>query len=501
MIKGELKEKDNVNKNLIDNIDNNALKCYSLYKVNVNTYKNELLGGVKMKKKVKSMIFSIIAASTLLTSLGGGSAIAADNSDITAISGEKYPEGTFLYCSAGLPQYKKIYYDNFLERQGENGEGVNVDYQTMDAATLQQRLIMGFTAGTFDDLPDVVFVGPTEIAEFEKYGLLMDLTDILEPFRDLLVDGALDGLTFNDKIYAFPDEVRPQVLYYNREIFEEYGIDPERCETIEGWIEVGRELKEKSGGEIYLSNYDPGANTWRYYGRRGFIPQANGNIFDEEGNVVFDTDEGVKKGLETLDILMSEELLLAAPWFDTSCFDAIRDNKIATFYIGAFYDEHLQKNVPEEAGKWGILTAPYYEEIGTVGAPVVGGAAIVNKPDNKYAQLYTDIWKDYNFNFEERKVYVQQMMDEGGPYSNTVVLEALEDEFWQQGDEFYGGQSLMKAETDGLVNASAPLRVNENDALADSVISPEIEKYLAGEQSMDEAISNAAEQLRMKIEE
>ena len=59
----------------------------------------------------------------------------------------------------------------------------------------------------------------------------------------------------------------------------------------------------------------------------------------------------------------------------------------------------------------------------------------------------------------------------------------------------------MKAETDGLVNASAPLRVNENDALADSVISPEIEKYLAGEQSMDEAISNAAEQLRMKIEE
>lgn len=454
-----------------------------------------------MRKKILATFLSVMVVSTLMVCSSSQNVMAGDVEDITAVSGEQYPEGTFLYASAGLPQYKKIYYDDFLERQGENGEGVTVEYQTMDAATLQQKLIMGFTAGTYDDLPDVVFVGPTEIAEFEKYGLLMDLTDILEPFRELLVDGALEGLTFNNKIYAFPDEVRPQLLYYNRDIFEEYGIDPARCETIEGWIEVGRELKEKSGGEVYLSNYDPGANTWRYYGRRGFIPQANGNIFDEEGKVIFDTDEGVKKGLETLETLMSEDLLLAAPWFDTSCFDAIRDGKIATFYIGAFYDEHLQKNVPEEAGKWGILTAPYFEDIGTVGAPVVGGAAIVNKPDNKYAQLYTDIWKDYNFNFEERKSYVQQMMDEGGPYSNTVVLEALEDEFWQQGDEFYGGQSLMKAETDGLVNASTPLRVSEYDALADSTISPEIEKYLAGEQTMDEAISNAAEQLRMKIKE
>lgn len=437
----------------------------------------------------------------IMLGLGTQVMFAEETADITAISGEAYPEGTFLYSSAGLPQYKKIYYDGFLERQGENGAGVTVDYQTMDAQTMQQKLIMGFTSGAYDDLPDVVFVGPTEIAEFEKYNLLVDVTEILEPFRDLLVDGALDGLTFNGKIYAFPDEVRPQVLYYNKAIFEEYGIDPARCETIEGWIEVGRELKEKSNGEVYLTNYDPGKNTWRYYGRRGFIPQANGNIFDEEGNVIFDTDEGVKKGLATLDTLMSEGLLLAAPWFDTSCFDAIRDGKIATFYIGAFYDEHLQKNVPEQAGNWGILTAPYYEEIGTVGAPVVGGAAIVNKPDNKYAQLYTDIWKDYNFNFEERKAYVEQMIEEGGPYSNCVVLEALEDEFWQKGDEFYGGQSLMKAETDGLVNASAPLRVSEYDALADSVISPEIEKYLAGEQTMDEAITNAAEQLRMQIED
>ena len=71
---------------------------------------------------------------------------------------------------------------------------------------------------------------------------------------------------------------RPQLLFYNTKIFEQYDIDIERCDTIEGWIEVGKELKEKSGGTVYLSSYDPGKNTWRYFGRRGFMPQAGGRI-------------------------------------------------------------------------------------------------------------------------------------------------------------------------------------------------------------------------------
>lgn len=441
---------------------------------------------MKTRRLMTVLLSSVLAASALT-----GSVLAEESS-------KEYPEGTFMYCSAGLPQYKKVFFDSFLERNGV--EGVNVEYQAADASTLQQQMLLGFNSGTYDDLPDVIYVGPAEIAQFQEYDMLMDLTDLLEPLGDKLVDGALESVTYNGKIYAFPDEIRPQVLYYNREIFEEYDIDPARCETIEGWIDVGRELKEKSNGTVYLSNYDPGKNTWRYYLRRGFIPQAGGRIFDEDGNVVFGEDEGTKLAMETLGTLMDEDLLISAPWMQPACFDAMRNNQIATFYIGAFYDEHMQKNVPDDAGKWGILSAPYFEDIGLRGAPVGGGAAIVKKPDQKYADMFYDIWMDYNFNFEARKEYVQQMMDEGGPYSNSVVKEALEDPFWQQGDDYYGGQSLMKAEADGLVGCAPPLATNVNDNLADGIISPEIEKFLAGEQTIDEALANADRQLKEKIE-
>lgn len=440
------------------------------------------------------------ASSQTESSAAESGADASDaSSDASVADQDPYPEGTFRYMSAGLPQYKKVFFDDYLSRQGERGAGVTVEYETADAATLKQKMILGFTSAAYDDLPDVIYIGPDEIASFQKGNMLVEVTDYVKSVEDKLVDGALAGVSYKDKIYAYPDEVRPQLLFYNTKIFEQYDIDIERCDTIEGWIEVGKELKEKSGGTVYLSNYDPGKNTWRYYGRRGFMPQAGGRIWDDDGNIVFGSDENTKKAMNTLATLKENDLLLSAAWFDAACFDAARANQIATFYIGAFYDEHLRSNLPDQEGVWNVRPAPKFEDVGTRGAPVSGGAAIVNKPDAKYAQLFQDIWTDYNFNYEARNAYVETMIEESGPFSNTLVKEALEDPFWQQKSDFYGGQSFMQAESEGLKDAAAPLVTTTADTDADAIISPEIEKFMAGEQNMDDTIANIDAQLKQQI--
>ena len=62
------------------------------------------------------------------------------------------------------------------------------------------------------------------------------------------------------------------MLFYNQDIFDKYGVDAEQMNTMEGYIEAGRQLKEKSNGEVYLSYIDPTSKTWRYWGRRGLMP-------------------------------------------------------------------------------------------------------------------------------------------------------------------------------------------------------------------------------------
>ncbi len=53
--------------------------------------------------------------------------------------------------------------------------------------------------------------------------------------------------------------------------------------------------------------------------------------------------------------------------------------------------------------------------------------------------------------------------------------------------------------TASFENPSANLEVNLNDAEADSIISSEIEKWVAGSQDMEATISAIGEQLRIRL--
>ena len=50
-----------------------------------------------------------------------------------------------------------------------------------------------------------------------------------------------------------------------------------------------------------------------------------------------------------------------------------------------------------------------------------------------------------------------------------------------------------------MINPSANMPLTLNDAEADSIISAEIEKYVAGEQTMDQAIANMQSELTLRI--
>ena len=51
----------------------------------------------------------------------------------------------------------------------------------------------------------------------------------------------------------------------------------------------------------------------------------------------------------------------------------------------------------------------------------------------------------------------------------------------------------------GLENGAENLRITTSDAEADVIMSAELEKFIAGSQSMDEAIANMGKNLKAKI--
>lgn len=411
-----------------------------------------------------------------------------------------YPNGKLVIYGYGQPQFLAEFYNGWLERNKEKAPGVTVEIvQTEGEADARQKVVTSYTSGAYNDLPDVIQTAPVSMIDMAEGGILMDLTDFLAPLEDQLVDGALDQLKYKGKIYGLPDAVRPQLLFYNEEIFEKYNIDPAEMDTVEGYLEVGRKLKEASGGTVYLSYIDPGPNTWRYFGRRGFMPQANARIWDDEGNVVIDTDPGAKLALQTIETMVNEGLVLKSAIMQPPLYDATRNGEVATYGIGAFWDEFLRKNVSDMAGKWRVRPAPMYTDIQTRGAAVTSMFSLVNKPDGKYAELFKEMWKDFHFNAEERQKWVESMESQNAPYANPITKPLLADAFWKEPSDFYGGQSFREMEGAGLEGGAENLRITTDDAEADKIISAELEKFVAGAQTMDEAIQNMGKNLRAKI--
>lgn len=457
-----------------------------------------------MKKRALS---ALLAGCLMATSAGCASepAQSAPSQGVStpAVSGAettKYPKGKMVVYGYGQPQFMQQQYQLWFDMHKEATQDVEIEVvQCEGGEDVRKKVTLTYQSGALDDLPDIIQTAPAQMMDMAKNGILKDLTDYLTPLKDEMLDGVTGDLLYDGKMYALPDSFRPQLLFYNQEIFDQYSIDPKEMDTMEGYLEVGRKLKEKSGGKVYLSFASPSQKTWSYWGRRGLMPQAKAKIWDDNGNVVFGSDPGTKLAMDTLDTLFKEDLLLRSQVMQPPLYDSIRNGEVATFYIGAFWDEFIRKNTPEIEGKWRMMTSPMYKDIGLRGAPVTGMMAIVNKPEAKYEQLFKDIWYDYMFTAEYRNQHAKNMEEASGPCWNPISKTLAADEFWKSPDPFYGGQSFKEMETVGLENSAPNLITTSSDAEADTIISVELDKYIAGDQDMATTIASIDSILKSKI--
>lgn len=453
-------------------------------------------------KKRNVVISALLAGLMSISVCGCGSTPAASGGTSGSEVGvTQYPAGTLTIYMNGNPQYRQQYFETWLEEHRDIAPEVEVEFVQVESnADAREKVTMTALAGATEDLPDAVFLDRLNLMDLVEADLLLDETEFLSPLVDKMVDGAVDEGIVQEKMYGLPDSVRPQLLMYNKAIFDQYGIAPEMMATMDGYIEAGRQLKEKSNGEVYLSWIGSNDMTWKCWGRRGLMPQANAKIWDDEGNVVIGQDEGTKLALGTLDTLYSEGLLMRVEMYDPAMYDATNNHQIATYYLGAYWDEFMRQNCQATAGEWRVMSAPVFEEVGTAGAPVSSYMCIVNKgEDTVYQGLLEQIWHDYTFDSASRMAWTESMEEQNAPYSNPISLEMLEDEFWKEPSDYYGGQSFREWEALTLQNGSANLIVTPQDAEGDTIISAEIEKYVAGSQTMEQAIANMDANLKAKI--
>lgn len=77
-----------------------------------------------------------------------------------------------------------------------------------------------------DDVPDVFEAEQGGTIDMIRAGQLADLTDIMDPVKDQFNPAVIKRFFFEDKIYAIPQTIDMQLLYYRKSILEKAGVQP-----------------------------------------------------------------------------------------------------------------------------------------------------------------------------------------------------------------------------------------------------------------------------------
>ncbi|HEV2782529.1 MAG TPA: sugar ABC transporter substrate-binding protein [Actinophytocola sp.] len=86
------------------------------------------------------------------------------------------------------------------------------------------------TAAGSRSLPDILASDVVYTPNYTKQGLFQDLTAEIKalPYYDNIAKSHLDVASYQDKIYAVPHKLDSSVFFWNKDLFRQAGLDPEK---------------------------------------------------------------------------------------------------------------------------------------------------------------------------------------------------------------------------------------------------------------------------------
>lgn len=190
---------------------------------------------------------------TTANNAAGGEAGADPAKTDSAPAGEKVTI-TFqnIYPDASDPKNQMM--KKIVEQYESDNPNVTIELDSLN--TDQQKLKLKTQAAS-KEVPDITVVNPAaQMQPFVDADLFAPLNDMVEEngLKDTFQSGILDYYTFDDNLYALPDGNNIGVVYYNKKLMEQGGVEVPT--TFEEMVEAIKTLKTKGIQPMVIGEKD-----------------------------------------------------------------------------------------------------------------------------------------------------------------------------------------------------------------------------------------------------
>lgn len=377
-----------------------------------------------------------------------------------------------------------------LEKKYPN---IEVEAVSMGPWDIMDKVLISLAAGT--GAPDVSLLVNRLFSTYALSGGLTDLTEKASKHKDQILSGVWEAHVYDNKLWGLSMGIAPTMVFYRRDLFEEYGIEPTSISTWEDYLKIGKKVcVDKDGDgkpEVYLLNAPLPSGTWGVSAWLMYFMSQGGQIFTADGKVIRNNHLAQSSFRFYHDLMIGSNIATHYPVPQLSgVYDKLRENKILSIPrnlpFGAFL---LRNNVPEQSGQWGVVPwflwnkwAPKYNSIwgmGTLAIPKQG----------KYQEA---AWKLVEFcttTFEAQ----EGIWDAGLMPTYIPVLK--ESEKIREPDPYFANQSLYEA----LEARITPSFYRFDWGETEVILGNAIDAMYAGEKNSDEAWDWAENELIKKL--
>jgi multiple sugar transport system substrate-binding protein len=222
-----------------------------------------------------------------------------------------------------------------------------IELQIVPSSEMVQKYA---TAAAGGSAPDFVSLDLVYAPAFAKSGVLEDLTDMAKslPYFEHLSKAHIGTGTYDGRIYALPMSADASVLLWNKKLFKQAGLDPEKGPTSWSEIEAAAGKVNALGGDIrgfYFAGACGGCNAFTFM---PLIWASGGDILVDGGKrATIDTPQ-MHDAINFYRDLVAKGYVPESAKTDSgkNFFGGFATDKVGLSPIGAFAIGNLVKNYP-----------------------------------------------------------------------------------------------------------------------------------------------------------
>lgn len=378
-----------------------------------------------------------------------------------------------------------------IEDFNAENENIEVEHVYQPWGDIWTKSLAAIAGG---NAPDVIVQDINSVRQRAEAQQATNLEQFIEDdsFSENFYPQLWDTVIYEEETYAVPFNTDTQVIFYNKDAFEEAGLDPESPPTT--WAELeeaARALDIESGDGYEQIGFYPrwniGPDVWALNADEGV------SWFDEEGNVTINTPEKVEAlewMMEWQDYYGRDTINQYEAEFGSGVADPFISGLVAMRGQNLNYYTNLRENAPEDLD-FGVFRLPEFEE-GT-GHWTWGGGFVLEIPENTDHPEESFEFIQYLTSTEVQERFGMNSFD---IMANVEANENLtsHSELEERGQEMY----QMAAESlETTVITPVPLTAPDYIPL----INTQIDAAFSGELSAQEALDAAQESVENLVDQ